>query len=86
MADYKKTVKGLECCVLGAYGCQVGCPYAKEDKCQISLKQDALDLLKDYQSRMGKLGEHIRNARFRCGEIDSILLKMKKDGEQDEII
>ena len=61
--------------------------YAVRNMDEVSVELDfesadvILELLIDYKSRMRKIGEHIKNARMRCGEIDSILLQIK-DGEQ----
>ena len=46
MIDRKKVIKGLECCQIGAIGCQTDCPYSHEESCKIKLTKDALALLK----------------------------------------
>ncbi|MBQ9325160.1 MAG: hypothetical protein IJ246_05260 [Clostridia bacterium] len=53
MADPKKVIRGLECCTAfnGFHQCQPkagnDCPYEDEDDCELTLMEDALQLLKE---------------------------------------
>ena len=50
MPDREKVIKGLECHVKGARGCQQECPYGNENGCQFLLCADALELLKEQEN------------------------------------
>ena len=47
--DREKVIKGLECCQIGAIGCQTDCPYSQEKSCKIKLNNDAIALLKEQE-------------------------------------
>ena len=51
MPDREKVIEGLECCQIGAIGCQTDCPYSLEDSCKIKLHRDAIALMKELEGQ-----------------------------------
>ena len=68
MMDREKVIKGLECCQIGAIGCQTDCPYSLEDSCKIKLHRDAIALLNEQQEQIDRLlEENASNAEMTEG-------------------
>jgi len=49
MADIEKVIKGLDIC-LQRFRCSEDCPYYTPNGCMEKLREDALELLKEYKN------------------------------------
>ena len=80
MNELERVIKGLQCCNHVGLDCPLECPYERFAFCEISVRSDAVKLLKEYKEHeelLTKLGYHWTGS----GETLA-LCKRSKDGEQ----
>ena len=65
MADIKKIIRGLKCCLMA--DCTMNCPYATIPVCSEKLMTDALALLKEQEKEMERFINWL--GRF-CAHVD----------------